>query len=46
MPRVTAVATTFSPEVAAPSRERSQVRDLDATVAELLDELEGTDIAG
>jgi hypothetical protein len=37
---IAAVAATLSPEVVAVARERGRARDLEATVAELLAELE------
>jgi len=42
---IAAVAATLPPDVIAAAQERGQARDLDATVAELLDEMgkTGTD---
>jgi len=39
---IAAVAATLPPEVVAAAQERGQARDLETTVAELLDELRGT----
>jgi hypothetical protein len=38
---IAAVAATLPPEVVAAAQERGRARDLEATVAELLAELEG-----
>jgi hypothetical protein len=40
---IATVAVMLSPEVVAAARERGRARDLDATVAELLSELQGSD---
>ena len=42
-PLVAALEAELPPDVVAAARERGRARDLDATVAELLDELAGTD---